>query len=136
MQPADTIPQAIVKSSADVYNVCRRIHEREGNNFQEFFYALFLNRSNKTIGYYVASMGGVTGTVADPRLILKAAILSNCTTLALCHNHPSGSTRPSMADEQLTSKIKQAAQYCDIRTIEHIILGEDEYFSFADEGLI
>lgn len=135
-KPADTIPQVYFKSSKDVYEYCKIIHQIEGNDIQEFFYVLFLNRANKITGYYLASMGGITGTVADPRLILKTALLNDCTNLVLCHNHPSGSTKPSKADEELTQKIKSACQYIDINVLDHIILGESSFYSFADEGKI
>ena len=81
-------------------------------------------------------MGGITGTVADPRLILAAAIKSLSVGLVLCHNHPSGNLRPSRADEELTLKIKEAAKYHDIKVLDHIILSSEGYFSFADEGLL
>ena len=82
------------------------------------------------------SSGGITGTVADPRIILKRALEENAVSIILCHNHPSGSLKPSRADEMLTQKIKVAAQYFDIRVIDHIIVSEAGFFSFADEGLL
>jgi DNA repair protein RadC len=84
----------------------------------------------------VVSEGGITGTVADPRIILRKALEQDAVSLVLCHNHPSGSLRPSRADEQLTQKIKEAASFLDITVLDHIIVSEDGYFSFADEGLI
>lgn len=130
------MPLTYVRTSHEGMQIARRIHAKEGNDFQEFFYTIFLNRAHKPTGYYLASMGGVTGTVADPRLILKAAALADCTNILLCHNHPSGSTKPSRADEELTLKIREAAKFFDIGVLDHIILGENEYYSFADEGLI
>jgi len=131
------IPLDYVKSSNDAAKICRMIHQQEGNDIQEFFYVVFLNRANRITGFYIVSMGGITGTVADPRLIFKAAILADCTNILLCHNHPSGNTKPSRADEELTQKIKAAGTYADIKVLDHIILGEEEaYFSFADDGLI
>ncbi len=84
----------------------------------------------------MVSEGGITGTVADPRIILRKALEQDAVSLVLCHNHPSGSLRPSRADEQLTQKIKEAASFLDITVLDHIIVSEDGYFSFADEGLI
>ena len=84
----------------------------------------------------ILSSGGITGTVADPRNILQAAILSNATGIILCHNHPSGNLEPSSFDEAITSKIKEAAAYLDIRIMDHIILTSESFYSFADEGLI
>ena len=78
----------------------------------------------------------MTGTVADPRVILKKALQENAVSLILCHNHPSGSLKPSRADEELTSKIKAAALLLDIKVLDHIIVSEDGYYSFADEGIL
>ncbi len=102
----------------------------------EVFAVLFLNRSNKINHYAVISEGGITGTVADPRIILKMALAHDATSVILCHNHPSGSTKPSRADEELTAKIKEAASYLDVKVLDHIIVSEEGYFSFADEGII
>ncbi|MBE2229970.1 MAG: JAB domain-containing protein [Chitinophagaceae bacterium] len=130
------LPDTIIRTSHECAQLCRHIHRKEGNDFQEFFYVMFLNRANRITGYYVASMGGVTGTVADPRLIVKAAALADCVSVVLFHNHPSGSTKPSRADEQLTAKIKEAFSYFDITVLDHVICGDDQYYSFADEGIL
>jgi DNA repair protein RadC len=103
---------------------------------QEEFKVLLLNRGNKVIGIYEASAGGLTGTVADPRLILAAAIKSLAVSIILSHNHPSGNLKPSRADEELTQKIKVAANYHDIKVIDHIIITSEAYYSFAEEGLL
>lgn len=136
------VPQDLITQSSDVKEACakimRTIHDEVGNDIQEFFYVLFLNRRNKITGYYMASMGGITGTAVDPRLILRAALLHDCTSIILCHNHPSGSLQPSNADKELTNKIKHAASYCDIGVLDHVILSDGEfgYLSFAEEGLL
>ena len=103
---------------------------------REVFAVLFLNRANKINHFEIVSEGGMTGTVADPRVILKKALEQNAVSLILCHNHPSGSLQPSRADEALTKKIKEAASYLDIAVLDHVIVSEDGYFSFADEGLM
>ena len=103
---------------------------------REVFAVLFLNRANKINHFEIVSEGGITGTVADPRIILRRALEEDAVGLILCHNHPSGSLKPSRADEQLTAKIKEAAGYLDIRVLDHIIVSEEGYYSFADEGLI
>jgi len=102
----------------------------------EVFGVLFLNRANKINHFQIISEGGITGTVADPRIILKKALEENAVSLILCHNHPSGSLRPSSADEELTFKIREAARYFDIRVLDHLIVSDGGYFSFADEGLL
>lgn len=106
------------------------------DHHHEVFVVLFLNRANKIRHFEVISSGGITGTVADPRLIMKKAIEQEATGLILSHNHPSGNLRPSKADEELTYKIREAAKLLDIRVMDHIIVSHEGYFSFADEGLL
>jgi DNA repair protein RadC len=103
---------------------------------RELFGVLYLNRSNRLNHFEIVSEGGITGTVADPRIILRKALEHDAVSLALCHNHPSGSLKPSRADEELTLKIREASKYFDIKLLDHIIISEEGYFSFADEGLI
>ena len=102
----------------------------------EVFAVMFLNRANKIKHFEIVSQGGLTGTVADPRVILKKALEEGATSLVLSHNHPSGNLKPSRQDEELTHKIKQAAAFFDISVMDHVIVSEEGYFSFADEGLI
>jgi len=102
----------------------------------EVFIVLFLNQANKVNHTEVISKGGITGTVADTRVILKKALEEDAVSIVLCHNHPSGRVRPSRADEVLTQKIKEAAKYFDIRVLDHIIVSDEGYYSFADEGLL
>ena len=102
----------------------------------EVFAVVYLNRANKIIQLEIISEGGLTGTVADPRIILRKALEHSATSIILSHNHPSGNLKPSRQDEDLTSKIKEAALYLDISVIDHIIVSEEGYFSFADKGLL
>lgn len=102
----------------------------------EVFAVLFLNRANKINHFEIISRGGLTGTVADPKVILKLALEKDATSVILCHNHPSGNLQPSRADEEITRKIKEAARYLDISITDHIIVSEQGYFSFADEGIL
>lgn len=102
----------------------------------EVFAVIFLNRANKIKHFEIISRGGITGTVADPRLILKKAIEEEATSIILSHNHPSGNLKPSQADEEITNKIKHAASYLDIKVLDHIIVSDEGYYSFADEGMI
>jgi len=106
------------------------------DNKREVFAIICLNRANKINHFEVISEGGITGTVADPRIILKKALEEDAVSIVLCHNHPSGSLKPSRADELLTNKIKEAAGYFDIRVLDHIIVSDHGYYSFADEGLL
>lgn len=102
----------------------------------EVFGVLFLNQGNRIKDFSILSQGGITATVADPRLILKKALEEEAVSLILCHNHPSGNLKPSRADEELTRKICEACRYFDIKVLDHIIVSEEGYFSFADEGLM
>jgi DNA repair protein RadC len=126
----------LIRDSKDIYGVLKQIWDENKIEMLEEFKVLFLNRANRIIGVYDASSGGITGTVADPRLILAAAIKSLAVSIVLSHNHPSGNLKPSKADEELTCKIKEAAKYHDIRVIDHIIVTSEGYYSFADEGLV
>ncbi|WP_346238956.1 RadC family protein [Niabella insulamsoli] len=112
------------------------LKERLKDYQHEVFAVIYLNRSSKIISFDIISEGGISGTVADPRVILKHAIEKNAVALILSHNHPSGSLRPSRADEYLTEKIKQAASLLDIQVLDHVIVSADGYYSFADDGLI
>jgi DNA repair protein RadC len=103
---------------------------------REVFAVLYLNRANKVVHFEIISEGGITGTIADPRIILKKALENNSTAIILCHNHPSGNLRPSSADEILTKKIKTAASFFDILVTDHIIVSHEGYFSFSDEGML
>ena len=102
----------------------------------EVFAVLFLNRSNRVKRFEIISEGGSTATIADPRIIVRRALESNAAGMVLCHNHPSGSLRPSKADEEITNKIKGAARYFDIKIVDHLIVSSEGYYSFADEGLL
>ena len=126
----------VIKSSADCCKVLRQVWDENKLQMQEEFKVLLLNRSNRVMGVYEASAGGICGTIADLRLILATALKSLSVNLILAHNHPSGNLKPSQADEDLTQKIKMAADYHDIRVLDHIILTAESYFSFADEGLL
>lgn len=125
-----------INSVKDCYQLLRGLWNENTLEMQEEFKVLLLNRANKVIGVYEASAGGLTGTVAGPRLILAAAIKSLSVSIILSHNHPSGNLKPSRADEELTQKIKAAAAYHDIGVIDHIIITSEGYYSFADEGLL
>ena len=124
----------IITCSKDGYEILLQLWNDGKMEIQEEFKVLLLDRAQRVKGVYEVSSGGITGTVADPRLILAAAIKSLSVGLVLCHNHPSGNLMPSPADEELTMKIKEAAKYHDIKVLDHIILSSEGYYSFADEG--
>ena len=119
-------------SSKDIDSVLRQIWDADKIEMVEEFKVLLLNRANKVLGVFEASSGGITGTLADPRLILAAAVKSTAVSIILSHNHPSGNLTPSKADEELTQKIKYAAMFFDIRVLDHVIITSESYYSFAD----
>lgn len=103
---------------------------------KEHFLVAYLNRGNKVIKVERISTGGLSKTLADPKVIFKNALLKDATTLMLCHNHPSGVARPSAEDKQLTKSIVAAGKIFDIDVLDHLIIGENSYFSFAEHGLM
>lgn len=102
----------------------------------EEFWVLFLNRSNKVIGKERISEGGVTGTIADPKLIFKHAVEKLACSIVLCHNHPSGNLTPSQTDIDLTKKLVTVGKLMEIYVFDHLIVADNRYYSFADEGLL
>ncbi len=105
-----------------------------GDLGHEEFWVVFLNNSNKVLSHQCISKGGLTGTVADVRMIFTQALAFKSTALILAHNHPSGKNKPSTADIALTRKVKEAGQVMDIQVLDHIIIAHQSYYSFADEG--
>jgi len=122
-----------VTSSRDI---AIHLQERLKDYNYEVFGVVYLNGSNRVKHWEVISKGGITGTVADPRLIMKKALEEEAVGLILVHNHPSGNLKPSRADEDLTQKIKSATQFFDIKLLDHLIVSQEGYFSFADEGIL
>ena len=126
----------LISTSSDGYKVCLHYWNQDKIELLEEFKVLFLSRANRVLQILPVSQGGITGTVADPRLILAGAIKVAACAMILVHNHPSGNLKPSRADEELTSKIKEAAKYFDIKILDHLIITSEGYYSFADEGLL
>lgn len=124
-----------IHSSKDVFRYVIENNVIKELNHRESFIALYLNRANKVLGYSLISIGGIAGTVADPRLIFQIGLLCNTCSIVLCHNHPSGNAKPSEADIKLTQKLKNAGQFLDIQVIDHLIITDESFYSFADEGI-
>ncbi len=122
-----------ITSSNSVFELMQPII---GELEHEEFWILYLNNSNKVIQKNQLSKGGITGTLVDVRLVLKNALEHGATGLILAHNHPSGTLKPSEADKQITQKLKIAAQSLDIKVLDHLIITEKAYFSFADKTLL
>lgn len=123
-----------ITCSKDAYKVLMETWDGNKIEFIEQFKVLLLNRGNRVLGIYEVSTGGITGTVADIRLIFAAALKGNAVALTLCHNHPSANLKPSRADDQLTAKIHEAGKFLDIQVLDHLIISKDGYYSYADEG--
>lgn len=122
-----------ISSSKDVYE---HFHGTLADLPYEEFWILLLDRSNKVLGKTKVSQGGVAGTVADPKIIFKFALEHLASYVILCHNHPSGNLKPSQSDVQLTKQLKEAGNHLGIPVIDHIIVTEAGYYSFADENML
>jgi DNA repair protein RadC len=132
-QAAAPMKKAVITSSRDIADF---LQSKLKDERREVFAVVYLNRANKINHFEIVSEGGITGTIADTRIILRKALEVDAVSIILSHNHPSGSLKPSRADETLTQKIKEAARFFDITVTDHIIVSNEGYYSFADEGLI
>lgn len=125
-----------ITSSKDVADFIRKTFQRGEVQLQEQFIVLYLNQANEVIGYYKHTKGGINSTIADIRIVLSVALKASAVSIIISHNHPSGNTKPSDADLQLTRKIKESGKVMDINLLDHVIVTKDNYYSFADEGLL
>jgi len=130
---ADVFNKSQIKGSKDAADFFQPVL---GDLNHEEFWVMLLNRGNKILDTFMVSQGGISGTIIDVRLILKRALEKLASAIILCHNHPSGTLMTSDADRNITSKIIKAAQIMDITVLDHIIIGQNKYLSFADEGLL
>lgn len=122
-----------IKCSRDVFELVNPVLSDLSH---EEFWILFLNRSNKVINRMKLSQGGISGTVTDVRMIMKKAIENLASGIIVCHNHPSGNLSPSESDTRITQKIKEAGALMDIQLLDHLIISDKDFYSFADNGLI
>lgn len=122
-----------ITSSRDIYRLMAPILSDLPH---EEFHVIYLNRGNKVVKKVQISRGGISGTVADARLIFKPALELLASNIILCHNHPSGNIKPSESDIKLTNKLVQAGKLIDVAVLDHLIIGERQYYSFMDEGLM
>ena len=129
----DTKQLTKITSSRDVFEL---MHPYLGELPHEEFWILYLNNSNKVLQKIQLSKGGITGTLVDVRLVLKTALEVGAVSLILVHNHPSGTLKPSQSDKDLTLKLKRASEHLDIRVLDHLIITETNYFSFADDNML
>lgn len=124
-----------ITGSKDSNDLIRQFFGDDIGVFESFF-LLCLNNSNETVGYAKISQGGITGTVVDMRIVLKYAIDNLATSVIIAHNHPSGTLKPSGSDMATTEKLKNALKLMDITLLDHLIITEDSYLSFLDEGIL
>jgi DNA repair protein RadC len=125
-----------ISSSKDAYEILNKTWNVNTIELREEMKVILLNNSHKVLGIYNVSHGGITGTVADPKLIFAAALKANATGVILAHNHPSGNSQPSQADIGLTRKCKEIGELFDIKILDHMIMTTEGYYSFADEGMM
>ena len=133
VQDAPNAELVKLSCSQDVFKLMRPLLSTLSH---EEFWVLYLNRANKLVFKQCHSRGGMVGTVVDTRLILKTALDKTALNLMLVHNHPSGQLHPSQADKELTHKIQQTAKQLDLNVLDHIIIAQKDYFSFADQGIL
>ena len=120
-----------IHSSTDVYRIMQPIMV---NQEVEELWAIYMNMASRIVKMKRISVGGIAQTLVDIRILLKEALLCNAVAMTICHNHPSGNVRPISADDQLTEKISKACKTMDIRFLDHLIIADDTYYSYADEG--
>jgi DNA repair protein RadC len=125
-----------VKCSRDAFELFINSWDLDTIEHVEEFKMLLLNRANMVIGILTLSKGGLSGTVTDVRIILQAAIKTNASGIIVCHNHPSGNLNPSETDTKITQKIKDSCAIMDIQLLDHLIIDPEDYYSFADNGLL
>lgn len=123
--------QPCISSSRDMYNY---FHPILCDSPVERCYVLLLNRMNRVLDHVLIGTGGLTATLVDIRLVMREALMKRATTIALCHNHPSGSTKPSRDDDKLTENLSQACKVMNIRLLDHIIVTDGAYYSYNDEA--
>lgn len=129
--------RAVIKTSKDAYTLLlEHIYDPDTIEHKEYFKVILLNRSSKVLGVSHISEGGINETSADIRIIMQAAILGNASGIILSHNHPSGSIQPSWQDDQLTDRVNKATKLFNISLLDHIIITDSGFYSYADEGRI
>jgi DNA repair protein RadC len=132
-RPAEVTEDLQIRSSRQAYQMFKDIIGNEVHE-RELFLVAYLNRAHKVLWTEIVHIGGITGTLYDIRLIVKKALVGNCTAMIIAHNHPSGANHPSENDRRTTKKLKEGCDFLDINLLDHIIVCEDSYYSFADNG--
>jgi DNA repair protein RadC len=125
-----------VNTSGDAYNILMQYWDENKIELLEQFKILLLNRASRVIGISDISTGGVAGTVVDPKIVFSTALKANASSIILAHNHPSGNLQPSKEDNAVTSKMREAGSFLDLRVLDHLIVTKDGYYSYADAGTL
>lgn len=125
-----------VTTSHSAYEIFAQLFSTDTIDYRESFIVLYLNRASQVLGYSVISQGGTASTVVDIKMVFQTALLTNASCIILAHNHPSGNLQPSIEDNRLTDRIKEAAKLFDITVLDHIIITNESFYSFSDNGNI
>ncbi|OSZ79030.1 DNA repair protein [Chitinophagaceae bacterium IBVUCB1] len=123
-----------ISTSGDAYHILMQYWDENKIELLEQFKILLLNRASRVIGISDISTGGVAGTVVDPKIVFSTALKANASSIILAHNHPSGNLQPSKEDNAVTTKMREAGSFLDLRVLDHLIVTKDGYYSYADEG--
>ena len=125
-----------ISNSQGAYEILTNLFPENTMDYRETFIVLYLNRANQVLGYSVISQGGTSNTTVDIKMVIQTALLANASCIMLAHNHPSGNLRPSSDDNRITNRIIEAAGLFDITVLDHIIITNESYYSFTDNGNI
>lgn len=125
-----------ISNSQGAYEILTNLFPENTMDYRETFIVLYLNRANQVLGYSVISQGGTSNTTVDIKMVIQTALLANASCIMLAHNHPSGNLHPSSDDNRITNRIIEAARLFDITVLDHIIITNESYYSFTDNGNI
>ena len=125
-----------IMDSVSVARVFREVYDDDEIDYRESFKVAYLNRANKVVGVHTISSGGTAASVVDLKMIFSGALLANATSIILCHNHPSGSLRPSPQDNTITKKIIEGGKILEVRVLDHVIITRTGHFSYMDNGMM
>jgi len=125
-----------ISNSQGAYEILTNLFPENTMDYRETFIVLYLNRANQVLGYSVISQGGTSSTTVDIKMIIQTALLANASCIMLAHNHPSGNVQPSSDDNRITKRIMEAAKLFEITVLDHLIITNENYYSFTDNGNI
>lgn len=123
-----------IRNSKDIFQIGLQIWNKDTIEMQEEVKVIFLNRACEIIGFYELSKGGMSGSIIDIKLLMSVALKCLVSNIIIVHNHPTGNLTPSVADKNVTNEIKNACSYLDMKLLDHIIISNDDFYSFSDDG--